>query len=163
MMPAGPAAADALKEAIAEYASGLAAELSLLTQIAALSSSQRSSSDGGELDELARVSAARERLTGALVALEAQVRPVRQVLAEHIDKVRRMPGFPDLARLHREAEALVATIMAEDRATLQALQVAEQARRLAAHAIETGEATLAAYQRTLQPAHGTAGLIDKRG
>jgi len=154
---------DTLPEALADYHRGLRAEMALLRQIEALSGAQRDASVSGDLARLARISSERDRLTQALVTLEAQVRPVRDALSDHLPQARLLPGFEELVALHRHAERLVSVILADDHATHAALQDAERARRLAAQTIEVGEATLAAYRRVLSPAPGSAGLIDRRG
>lgn len=154
---------ETLQEAITSYGRGLRAELAILEQVGSLSAAQQEATDGGDVKQLARIAAERERLTQALVTLEAQIRPVRACLADGLTLARQLPGFDDLVTLHREAERLVASILADDRVTLRALQQAEHARRLAAQAIEVGEATLAAYRRVLTPSPGSAGIIDRRG
>jgi len=154
---------DTLREALADYGRGLRAEIALLRQIEGLSGAQREASVSGDLPRLGQISSERDRLTQALVTLEAQVRPVRTALSDHLAQARRLSGFLELVALHRQAEQLVTAILAEDHATQAALQDAEHARRLAAQTIEVGEATLAAYRRVLSPAPGSAGLIDERG
>lgn len=50
-----------------------------------------------------------------------------------------------------------------DGESLEALQRADQERRAAAHDLEAGEATLAAYRRVLQQPQPSAGLFNERG
>jgi flagellar biosynthesis/type III secretory pathway chaperone len=71
--------------------------------------------------------------------------------------------FPEVLKRHRIAGELVARILESDRELLQQLQAAEEDRRQAAHAIETGEVTLNAYRRVLAPAVSSVGLINRRG
>jgi uncharacterized protein YhaN len=152
-----------LLEAVAEYQQGLTAELHLLGQVTSLARSQRAASGSHDAAALEATAERRAALMAALVELEQELRPVRAALARERDAVTLLPTFREVARLHREAEALVGEILTTDRATVRALAEAEGARRLAAHALDTGEATLAAYRRVVTPAPGSAGLVDRRG
>jgi len=135
----------------------------LLRQVSGLSEAQRQATADNDLDGLEHVSTERDRLTTALVTLEAQLKPLRAVIAGNLDGVRQQPGFGMVVDLHREAEGLVSSILHEDRSTLEALATAERTRRMAARAIEAGEATLAAYRRVVAPGPGSASLVDRRG
>jgi hypothetical protein len=152
-----------LRAALAEYRQGLDAELGLLTQLTTLARDQHRASDGDDYPALAAVSERRDDLMRALLEVEAQLRPVRARIARHAAEARRVEGFDEIARLHLEAEGLVASILISDRSTLDALQAAECARRTASQAIEAGEATLAAYRKIIAPPHAPAGLVSRRG
>lgn len=152
-----------LAEVLHDYARGLQSEMALLRQVSGLSEAQRQATAGNDLDGLERVSTERDRLTTALVTLEAQLKPLRAVIAGNLDGARQQPGFGMVVDLHREAEGLVSSILHEDRSTLEALATAERTRRMAARAIEAGEATLAAYRRVVAPGPGSASLVDRRG
>ncbi len=76
---------------------------------------------------------------------------------------RRFEVFAEVLSRHRQAGDLVARILESDRELLKELQAAEQARRQAAAAIETGEVTLNAYRRVLSPSVSSVGLINRRG
>lgn len=152
-----------LRAALAEYRQGLDAELGLLAQLTALARDQREATGGDDYPALAAVSERRDDLMRALLEVEAQLRPVRGLIASHAEEARHLDGFDDLARLHREAEGLVATILMSDRSTLEALHVAERARRTASQAIEAGEATLAAYRKVIAPPLAPAGLVSRHG
>jgi hypothetical protein len=91
------------------------------------------------------------------------VRPLRDTIAQRIEDARRLPGFDALVRLHREAEGLVTAIQLADRTVLHDLETAGVARREALLALETGEATLAAYRKVLAPTPGSATIVDQHG
>ena len=157
-----PPAPDLL-QTIAEYGAGLSAEIALLRQLDRLSRRQHQASKGDDMAAMSGVTSERERLLASLVTLEEQLRPQRAVLAANVASARLTPGFADVLARHREAGALVSTIMSTDRTTLEQLRSAEQRRRDTAHALETGEATLAAYRRVVAPALSSVGLLDRRG
>jgi hypothetical protein len=152
-----------LAQSLATYGAGLQAELALLHQLEALALSQRECSARNDLDALTRVGDQRGRLTAALVQIEHELKPAREAIAAHLASARRFAVFPEVLKRHRMAGELVARILESDRELLQQLQAAEQDRRQAAHAIETGEVTLNAYRRVLAPAVSSVGLINRRG
>jgi hypothetical protein len=152
-----------LAQSLATYGAGLQAELALLHQLEALALSQRASSDGKDLDALSRLGEQRGRLTATLVQLEHDLKPARETIARHLAWARRFGMFSEVLERHRMAGELVARILESDRELLQQLAVAEQARRVAAHAIETGEVTLNAYRRVIAPSMSSVGLVDRRG
>jgi hypothetical protein len=152
-----------LAQSLATYGAGLQAELALLHQLEALALSQRECSERNDLDALGRVGDQRGRLTAALVQIEHELKPAREAIAAHLASARRFAVFSEVLKRHRMAGELVARILESDRELLQQLQVAEQDRRQAAHAIETGEVTLNAYRRVLAPAVSSVGLINRRG
>lgn len=154
---------DRLGPSLHDYGAGLRAELSLLRQVAELSTRQRQASRDGLLELLGPISEERERLATTLIELEHELKPLRALLADHVTALGPLPAFQEVSQLHREAATLVSAIMATDSDTLGALQSAEDVRRLAAHALEAGEATLAAYRRAVAPGIGTAGLVDQVG
>jgi len=53
--------------------------------------------------------------------------------------------------------------VAVDQDSVQALKNAEQARHIAAQALEQGESTLAAYRRVVTPTLASATLVNRRG
>jgi hypothetical protein len=154
---------EAFGEALATYAAGLEAEMSLLGQLDSVSVAQRAASDAQDLSAVHQGTEARERLLAHLVALEADLRPVRQAIALHHRGAEHLPQFRVVAERHRVAAELVAKILAADEVTLAALREAEIARRFAAQAIEAGENTLAAYRRVVAPPLASASLLNKRG
>jgi hypothetical protein len=152
-----------LAQSLATYGAGLQAELALLHQLEALALAQRRHSTQNELDALTRVGDQRERLTTALVQIEHDLKAAREAIAANLAAARRFPVFSEVLKRHRMAGDLVARILESDRELLQQLQAAEQARREAAQAIETGEVTLNAYRRVLTPSVSSVGLINRRG
>lgn len=148
---------------LAAYAAGLEAELALLRQIEALSTSQEQASTRHDIAFLHSVMEDRERLVAALLQVESQLKPLRQTIADHRRAASALPGFGAVADLHRHAGEIVGRVMSSDRGTLAALQEAESARRSASQAIEAGEHTLAAYRRALFPTVPGPSLVDRRG
>jgi hypothetical protein len=152
-----------LTTVLADYRTGLDAELQLLSQLDALASRQRALPHPPEAEALASIGVERERHLGALLALEQQLLPLRQAIASRLTEARALPGFDGVAERHRRAGEIVTRIMALDSESLQALQRADQDRRAAAQSLEAGEATLAAYRRILQQQQPSAGLFTQRG
>lgn len=155
--------ADELAHILASYSAGLQAELALLHQLEPMSLAQRDASEQRDMERLSRVVDERARLMTALVQIEADLKPVRETIAARLALARTIPGYADVLARHREAGDLATRIMESDREVLRLLQDAEQARRDAVQAIDTGEATLAAYRRVLTPAVSSVGLINRRG
>ena len=154
---------DDLSLSVDAYGAGLDAELALLRQLQRLAVEQQEATYTHDLDRLNRVGDDRERVMAALVAVEHELKPVRSTLSSHRDDVKDLPGYEDLMTLHRAASHLVAEILAADNDTMQALREAELARRFAAHSIQTGQTTLAAYRRVVAPPVANAALVDRRG
>jgi hypothetical protein len=155
--------AEELAQSLTTYDAGLQAELALLHQLESLALAQHDASQANDLDRLTAVGAERARLMTALVRIEADLKPVRELIAKYLSAVRLLPTFDETLTRHREAGDLVARILDSDRQLLVQLQAAEQARREAAQAIEAGELTLAAYRRVIAPSVASVGLIDRRG
>jgi hypothetical protein len=153
----------ALASSLLEYRSGLERELGLLGELLHLATRQRDRLQAGDLPALPALVEARDRVMSALSAIEDRLRPVREAIVQRIEDARRLPGFDALVRLHREAEGLVTAIQLADGAILRDLETAGVARREAAQALETGEATLAAYRKVLAPAPGSATIVDRHG
>ena len=151
-----------LGHALQEYRVGLEAELALLHQLERLSAAA-TGPQGPSLEDYASVADERGRLMASLVSLEHQLRPLREMLADHRQELRSVPSFAEVAALHREAGDLVARILASDGQSLAALREAELARRFAATAVERGEATLAAYRRVVAPHQDGARIVNRRG
>lgn len=152
-----------MRSVIAAYRSGLETELALLAQLQRLAADQQQNSVSSDMPALARVADERARLMASLVAVEHQVKPLRDAIAGSLDLASACPGFEQVAALHRVASRLVATILSSDHDTLRALRDAEAARRAAAQAIEKGETTLAAYRRVIAPPLASAAIVDRRG
>lgn len=154
---------DEMRSAIATYRSGLETELALLAQLQKLAAVQRELSEANDMAALAGAGDERARLMASLVAVEHQIKPVREAIAGLLDLASTCPGFEEVAALHRVASRMVATILSSDRDTLKALSDAEAARRAAARAIEKGETTLAAYRRVIAPPVASAAIVNRRG
>ncbi len=148
---------------LADYRTGLDAELEQLAALDSVASRQRALPHPPEADQLTALGAERERHLTALLALEAQLVPMRQHLTAHVEEARRLPGFAGVADRHRRVGDMVTHIMQLDAESLEALRRADQERRAAAQSIEAGEATLAAYRRILQQPQPSAGLFTQRG
>lgn len=151
-----------LEALIEQYRAGLDAEIGLLTRLEQLSLQQQEASGASDLERLGHVADVRDRLTTALVAVEEQLRDVRQRLVVHRESARDIPGYTDAVARHREAIDLVTRIVETDQASLQSLTAAELARRDTARALERGETTLAAYRKVVAPMPA-ATLVDRRG
>jgi len=154
---------DELTPLIHEYRAGLEAELKLLYHLKKLADDQRAASQAQALDRLVDFTDERDAVMANLVTLEHELRPTRDALAAAREVAQSLPDFQEVARLHGAAADLVYGIGTSDQETMGALRDAELARRLASHAIEMGEATLAAYRRVLAPSVTSASLIDTRG
>ena len=155
---------DELVRVIAEYRDGLEAEMALLHQLAEVAERQRAvTHDEGDTEVFRRAAEDRDRLMHSLVSIEAGLKQVRQTLSNHREQATKVPGFAEVAAMHREAANLVAAILATDRQSLTSLADAELARRSAVAGIERGETTLAAYRRVLMPPVASATLVDRRG
>ena len=151
-----------LATAIATYRVGLDAEITLLTQIERVSTEQRAATAARDLARLGVIAEERERLLASLVAIEGEVRPIRETLATHRVRATTLSGFADVVARHRRAERLVTQIGSADAATLDVLREAEQARRFAHRTVERGVATLAAYRRVVAPPPTGAALFSQR-
>jgi len=149
--------------ALPAYTAGIEAELSLLKQLQQLAETQERASQSRNLTEVNRAGDARERVMAALVRLEHELKPIRLAIAAHRDEAQKLEGFSGIVALHQTAATLVAEIMRADQNTLAELRSAEIARRTSVQAVESGEATLAAYRRVLTPTIGSTGLVDRRG
>ena len=152
-----------LADLLHQYQDGLEAEIAILRRLQGTAARQREATATQDMAALNGASDERDALMAALVAVEGEVRPVRQTLAGVRELARRLPGYTAAADRHREALALVAEILKTDAESVAALAAAEQARRDLARAMEQGETTLAAYRRTMAAAMPGAALVDRRG
>jgi hypothetical protein len=152
-----------LEELVVAYGAGLDAELKLLRQLQRLAAEQREATGDQDFDRLTRIGEQRERVMAGLVHIEHELKPVRTRLAADRNTAAKCHGFDLLAARHRDAAALVNTIISSDRETLAALRDAEVARRFAAQTLETGETTLAAYRRIVAPPLSGPALVNRRG
>ena len=152
-----------LATALADYRTGMDAELPILAQLESIATRQQALPHPPPADALTSLGVEREQQLSALSGLEQQLEPLRAIVASQLDLARTLPGFAGVAERHRRAAEHVATIMRLDAESLAALQRADQERRAAAQNLEAGEVTLAAYRRVLQQPAPSAGLFNERG
>ena len=148
---------------VEQYRAGLDAELMLLHRLQAIAVDQRRASETGSTTEMQATIDNRDRVMATLVTVEHELKGVRQQLLKFREYLAEMPTFQEIVGLHRQAADLVADIVAVDEDSVQALKNAEQARHIAAQALEQGESTLAAYRRVVTPTLASATLVNRRG
>ncbi len=136
---------DEIARLIEQYRAGIEAELQLLRQLADVSSHQHSVTAAGDFGSFSKAADDRDRIMRMLVTIEEGLRDVRLTLSDNRDVAMRIKGFDEVMTLHRDAAALVGSILNADQASLSALADAELARRSAVASLEKGETTLAAY------------------
>jgi len=146
-----------------EYEAGVEAQLRLLHQLDQIATRQRDVTVARNFEAFSREAELRGRLTQSLVAIEQDLKPVRNVLVEHRSRAQRLPSYARITARHREATDLVAKVLTTDRDSFRALADAELARRAALSGLEQGEMTLAAYRKVLAPPVSGATLVDERG
>jgi hypothetical protein len=151
-----------LEALVDQYRAGLETEIGLLLRLEQLATQQRQASTANDIDTLNRISDARDRLTAALVAVEEQLRRLRQRFVESRAQARTVPGYEEAVSRHQEAIDIVTRIVNTDEASLEALNAAELARRDAVRALAHGETTLAAY-RKVASLGSAAMLVDRKG
>ena len=154
---------DDLRQWLAIYGPGLEAEVSLLQQLKRLALAQHDATGSHDVKQLTLIAQDRDRIMAALVKIEHELRPARDVLARRREEAAALNGFSEVVALHRIAQDLVTTIVHSDQDTIRALQEAEVARRLAAQTVGTAGSTLAAYRRVVAPPLMGSGLGDRRG
>ena len=152
-----------IADALDQYRAGLETAVSLLKQLREVAAKQREGTLQRNFGALATDSDTRDRLTGALVAIEPGMRDIRTALAESKASLHGQPDYDDVLALRQIAADLVAEILETDKASMQALADAELARRAAMAGLDTGETTLAAYRRVLSPPVGSASVLNLRG
>ena len=145
-----------------EYRLGLTAELQLLAQLKALSSDQLEAGAARSVKRLATINAERDRVMNALMAIEEDLKSLRQTLAVHRHEIADLDAYEETIALHRQAEALVSEIVDGDRQTLAALENVESTRRMAHEMIEKGRASLSAYRRVILPESLPAALFNRK-
>jgi hypothetical protein len=148
---------------IEQYRAGLEAELALLHRLERVAVRQRDASHAGDLEQLRVVTDERDQLMASIVTIEHQMKPIRLTLLERRDDLTASEEYQELAALHKNAAAMVSTIVASDQQSLGALKEAELARRFAARSIEQGETTLAAYRRVVAPPLAGATIVNRKG
>jgi hypothetical protein len=146
---------------IEQYRQGLEAELVLLRRLQSIAVRQRETSRASDVEGVQRLVDERDSLMSGVMAIEHEVRGLREQLSAERDAVRRLPGFAHVAKLHGQAEAIVKEILDTDRDSIRAMEQIVLSRRAAAQSVEQGATTLAAYRRLVAPP--TATLVNRRG
>jgi len=152
-----------ITDALEQYRAGLETAVSLLKQLRDVAARQHAGTAARDFAALAADSDTRDRLTGALVAIEPGMRDVRAALANEHVSLQGRPDYEEVLALRQTAADLVSTILETDKASMQALADAELARKAAMAGLDAGETTLAAYRRVLSPPVGSASVLDIRG
>jgi hypothetical protein len=148
---------------VTQYRAGLEAEIALLERLAALAERQREVTASGSLTALTEITDARDGIMANLVAIEAQLSPIRRTLVQSLDRLNGEPEFEYVTALHRRASGLASDIMSSDQQSMESLREAELARRFAQESLDQGESTLAAYRRVVNPPLANATLVNRRG
>ncbi len=150
-------------EAVLAYTAGLDAEIGLLQQLEALGAEQRAVWARDELLPLGALATRRAALMHELAAVEARIAPLRDRLQTDLERALRTPGYPTAEIRRQEAQTLIYRLLAADRKLLTDLETSLESRRRESHDLDTGNATLAAYRRVVEPTLASAGLFDQRG
>ena len=147
---------------IEQYRVGLEAELVLFGRLESIAARQRETTQASDIPALQRAADERDELMSGLMAIEQDVRPIRETLSQSRAAARHLPGFAHVAELHEIAARMVKDILETDRDSIRALEHIVSARRLAAQTVEHAESTLAAYSRVAaRPPAAT--LVNRRG
>jgi hypothetical protein len=152
-----------LATVLADYRTGLDTELQILSALEDTAIRQRALPHRASADDLGALAGIRQQQLTALRTLDQHLLPLRQRIADDLDAARQLPGFAGIVERHHRMQALIASITRLDDESLEVLKQAEEERRAAAHSLDTGEATLAAYRRLLQQPQPSAGLFTQRG
>jgi hypothetical protein len=150
-------------EVVAAYAAGLDAEMVLLRQVEALAAEQRAAWSRDELLPLGSLATRRAALMHELAAVEARIAPLHDRLRADLERALRTPGYGTADAKRQDVRLQIHRLMAADRAFLTDLESSLDSLRREAHALDTGNATLAAYRRVVVPAVASANLFDQRG
>lgn len=148
---------------LADYRTGLDAELTLLSALEDTAIRQRALPHQASADELTALADVRQHQLTSLDALEARLLPLRAQITADLDAARALPGFSGIVDRHQRIQDLIASITRLDDESVEILRQAEHDRRATAQRLDTGEATLAAYRRLLQQPQPSAGLFTQRG
>ena len=148
---------------IEQYRAGLEAELVLLGRLKEIASRQHETTRVADIDALQRVADQRDALMSGLLAIEHDVKSVRDQLSRARKSARQAPGFAQVVTLQQNVARLVKGILDTDRSSIQALEQIVSSRKMAAQAIERAESTLAAYGRIVAAPPPTATLVNRKG
>ena len=153
---------DSSAQTLEQYRRGLEAEQVLLHRLQDVARRQRDGSLAADIDALNRAADERDRLMAGMVAIEHQLGPVRDALRRARPTLQRLRAFRDVAALHTTVGRMIEETLETDQDSIRALEEVVAARRLASHAVEQGESTLAAYGRMATPPPA-ATLVNRRG
>jgi len=149
-------------DVVTRYLAGMRDELRTLSLLREVASAQRDAAAPGSGIDLARLVVQRQHLEGSLEELEDTLLPCRQFLKAHPAPAG-SSSAGELTRLHDSARTLVDDILSIDADTLARLHAERDTRQARLQQIDTGEATLAAYRRTVTGQQSRAELVDQRG
>jgi hypothetical protein len=152
-----------LRETLGEYRRALETQVRFLEAIQRLASAQHAAALRQDASALTECSAERTETMAALEALERDQQDRRAWVTAHLALVETLDEFAAVRRLHRLAGATIGEILARDAETRRSLEQSEGARRSAAHVLDAGEATLAAYRKTLAHTSPRSGIVDRHG
>jgi hypothetical protein len=157
-----PVSAPDLATQLEQYRLALDAQFALLGRLRAIALHQQALASGDDMRALEAAADERDRLLAGVLEIEQQLQDVRALLASQRATVQRLPGFAEVAAIHKKVTDTVAEVLETDRDSIRALEQVMASRRLAAQALEHGESTLAAYSRlATQPPSAT--LVNRRG
>ena len=146
-----------------QYRAGLEAEITLLRQLEGIATRQRDVTESRDYERFKTESDQRDRLTGTLVAIDQQLRAMRETLHNSRHALSALPDYKIVGEMRRTAADLVQRILATDRDSMKALSDAELARKAVVASLERGETTLAAYRKVIAPPVSSATLLNRRG
>jgi len=146
-----------------QYRAGLETEIALLRQLEAVAARQREVTEARDYERFRTESDQRDRLTSTLVAIDQELRPIRETLHENRQALSALPDYKVAGELRRTAADLVQRILKTDRDSMKALSDADLARKAVVASLERGETTLAAYRKVIAPPLSSATLLNRRG
>jgi hypothetical protein len=153
-----------LSTLLSQYRAAVEAQIGLLEQLRVLAQRSR---DHAEVpatpDAVLQVVDERDQLMTTLVALESDLMPLRQTLAQSRNQLAHLEEYREVVDLHRRGLELVEEVVRNDEHSRTALRKAELARRAAAESLERSESTLAAYRRVVMPTASAATLVNRKG
>ncbi len=147
---------------IDQYRVGLEAELVLLGRLQGIAARQHETTEAADIETLQRASDERDALMSGMMAIEQEIRPIREQLSRARTAARSLPGFARVADLHETTARMVKDILDTDRDSIRALEDIVASRRMAAQALEQAASTLNAYNRIATPPPA-ATLVNRRG
>ena len=127
-----------------EYRAGLESQLILLVHLQEIAARQHETTKIADIDALKRAADRRDALTADLMAIEQQLRPLRDRLTREPEAARHLPGFSHAVALYQTIARMVADVLETDGHSIRALQ---GCRRSPRRVHEADRATLAAAAR----------------